>query len=372
MRTSRWDALMTALAAAQGVLLLAMPTAPAIALGLWWNSNTISHNFIHRPFFRRRSANALFAAYESVLLGIPQTLWRDRHLAHHAGVHRRTRISTELAVQAALVLSLWLAIASRAPAFFLSVYVPGYVAGLMLCAMHGYYEHARGGTSTSHYGTWYNRLCFNDGYHAEHHARPNLHWTQLPARREPAAHVSAWPAPLRWMEGFSLQALERLVLRSRVLQWFVLRAHARALRPLVAALPPAARIVIVGGGLFPRTALILRELLPAARITIVDANRANLERARTLLGSASGAIDFIHAHYEVMPWAATSGRPYKEDDAAACDLLVIPLSFDGDRTAIYARPPAPAVVVHDWIWRKRGASRLVSIALLKRINLVRA
>ena len=21
-------------------------------IGLWWNSNTISHNFIHRPFFR--------------------------------------------------------------------------------------------------------------------------------------------------------------------------------------------------------------------------------------------------------------------------------------------------------------------------------
>ena len=361
MRTSRWDALMTALAAAQGVLLLAMPTAPAIALGVWWNSNTISHTFIHRPFFRRRSANALFAAYESVLLGIPQTLWRDRHLAHHTGVHRQTRISTELAVQAALVLSLWLAIASRAPAFFLSVYVPGYVAGLMLCAVHGYYEHARGGTSTSHYGKWYNRLCFNDGYHAEHHARPNVPWTQLPAHREPAAHVSAWPAPLRWMEGFSLQALERLVLRSRVLQWFVLRAHARALRPLVAALPPVARVVIVGGGLFPRTALILRELLPAARITIVDADRANLDRACTLLGSASSEIDFIHAHYEE-----------GEGNAAVCDLLVIPLSFDGDRTAIYARPPAPAVVVHDWIWRKRGASRLVSIALLKRINVVRA
>jgi hypothetical protein len=349
---------MTALAAAQGVLLLTMPTAPAIALGVWWNSNTISHNFIHRPFFRRRSANALFAAYESVLLGIPQTLWRDRHLAHHAGVHRRTRISTELAVQTTLVLSLWLAIASRAPTFFLSVYVPGYVAGLMLCAMHGYYEHARGGTS--HYGKWYNRLCFNDGYHAEHHARPNVHWTQLPSHRAPAAHVSAWPAPLRWIEGFSLEALERLVLRSRVLQWFVLRVHARALRPLVAALPPVARVVIVGGGLFPRTTLILRELLPAARITIVDADRANLDRARRLLGSASSDIDFIHAHYEE-----------GEGDAAACDLLVIPLSFDGNRAAIYARPPAPAVVVHDWIWRKRGVSRLVSIALLKRINLVR-
>ena len=355
---ARWDALMAALAAVQGVLLLAIPTVPTIALGVWWNSNTVSHNFIHRPFFRRRAANVLFAAYQSVLLGIPQTLWRDRHLAHHAGVHRRARVSTELALQAGLVLSLWLAIAARAPMFFLTVYVPGYVAGLILCAVHGHYEHARGGTS--HYGRVYNLLCFNDGYHAEHHAHPTVHWTGLPECDEAAAHVSAWPAPLRWMDGFTLQALERVVLRSRLLQRFVLRSHARAFRALLAALPPVERIAIVGGGLFPRTALILRELLPAARITIVDADRANLARARAIIIDRGDAdIQFVHARY-------TDG------DRVGCDLLVIPLSFDGNRAAIYARPPAPAVVVHDWIWRKRGASRIVSMALLKRMNLVRS
>jgi hypothetical protein len=348
-------ALMTALAAAQGVLLLAIPTAPTIALGVWWNSNTVSHNFIHRPFFRRRAGNALFGAYESVLLGIPQALWRERHLAHHAGVHRRPRVTTELAVQAALVLSLWLAMAARAPTFFLSVYVPGYIAGLILCAVHGYYEHARGGTS--HYGALYNLLCFNDGYHAEHHAHPGVHWTRLPQYHEPAAQVSAWPAPLRWMEALSLEALERLVLRSRILQRFVLHTHTRAFRSLIAALPPIERVEIVGGGLFPRTALILRELVPGARISIVDADRANLDQACRLLGHAD--IDLIHARYT-------------EGDAAPCDLLVIPLSFDGDRAAIYARPPAPAVIVHDWIWRRRGATRVVSLALLKRMNLVRS
>ena len=50
------------------------------------------------------------------------------------------------------------------------------------------------------------------------------------------------------------------------------------------------------------------------------------------------------------------------------DLVVIPLAFDGDRAALYTHPPAPAVIVHDWIWRKRGDSRIVSVALLKRIN----
>ena len=357
LRTSAWDVLMVALAAAQAVILVTTPTVPVIALGLWWNSNTISHNFIHRPFFRRRSVNFLFAAYLSVLLGIPQSLWRDRHLAHHAGIHRRVRLSRELAVEAALVLSLWAAIAARAPVFFVSVYLPGYIAGLCLCALHGHYEHARG--TTSHYGKLYNLLFFNDGYHVEYHANPGLHWTRLPEYRDSTARVSTWPASLRWMEAFGLEALERLVVRSRVLQWYLLRTHARAFRKLCSALPHLERVAIVGGGLFPRTALILAELLPAVRITIIDANRANLDRARALLGTRldTGNIDWVNARYTA-------------PDCGAYDLIVIPLSYDGDRAAIYAQPPAQAVAVHDWIWRKRGLSRIVSVLLLKRLNLV--
>src|SRR5438105_5044813 len=98
----RWDAFMIALAAAHAVVLFTAPSIPVIALGVWWNSNTISHNFIHRRFFRRRSANFLFATYLTVLLGIPLSLWRDRHLAHHAGVQRRLRLSTRLVFEVAL------------------------------------------------------------------------------------------------------------------------------------------------------------------------------------------------------------------------------------------------------------------------------
>src|SRR5580693_3219077 len=105
--TDRWDVVMVALAAAHGVLLLEAPTGPAIAIGLWWSSNTISHNFIHRPFFQQRAPNRLFAAYLSLLLGFPHSLWRDRHLAHHGGVPARLHVSGELAVQAVLVLLLW-------------------------------------------------------------------------------------------------------------------------------------------------------------------------------------------------------------------------------------------------------------------------
>jgi hypothetical protein len=111
----------------------------------------------------------------------------------------------------------------------------------------------------------------------------------------------------------------------------------------------------VGGGLFPRTALILRELLPATHLTIVDSNASNLETARTFLGET---IEYRNERY-------TDGG------SLDCDLMVIPLCLDGDREAIYRDPPSGAVLVHDWIWRRRGRGTIISAVLLKRLNLVR-
>jgi len=327
-----------------------------IAVAVWWNAQTIAHHFIHRPFFRRAGANQLFAAAMSVALGFPQSLWRDRHLAHHAGGRVRVALSPEICVQAALIVLAWTAIAVCAPIFFAATYLPGYLGGLALCAVHGHYEHANG--VTSHYGRIYNALLLNDGYHVEHHAYPGVPWRRLPDYRARGARESRWPAPLRWLERIGLEGLERIVLRSAALQRFVVAAHARAFRRLAAALPPGTvRIAIVGGGLFPRSYLALSRLVPDARFTIIDADARNLARARPFV--AARGVDLVHEHFT----AATRD---------GYDALVIPLSFDGDRQAIYARPPAPVVFVHDWIWRSRGESRIVSVALLKRINLVRA
>ena len=351
-RATCGDALFVALAGIHGVVLAAWPSVPLIALGLWWGANTVSHNFIHRPFFRGRLGNALFSAYLSVLLGFPQSVWRERHLAHHAGSRWRPRLRPQNAVEACLVLTSWVALASVAPRFFLTVFVPGYLLGLGLCTLQGFYEHEPG--VTSHYGRLYNLLCFNDGYHAEHHARPGVPWNRLPARMEPGARTSRWPALLRWLDGVTLDALERRVLRSAQLQRFVLRAHRRAFQALLPAMPASPRVTIIGGGLFPRTSMILSQLRPDARIRIVDASAGNLETARPLCGSR---VELVH-------------RRYSPRMPLDCDLLVVPLAFDGDREEIYRNPPASAVVVHDWVWRRRGRSRLVSLLLLKRLNLI--
>jgi hypothetical protein len=354
-RETTGDVILIVLAAVHGLLLVTWPAAALITVGVWWTSNTIAHNFIHRPFFRRRSANQAFALYLTVLLGIPQALWRERHLAHHAGREPRLRWSLDLAIQVTAVLVLWSVLAARIPAFFIGTYLPAYAAGLILCALHGYYEHEQG--TTSHYGRLYNLLFFNDGYHAEHHARPGVHWSDLPAYRDATARRSRWPAPLRWIETLGLEGLERVVLGSLLLQRFVLETHARAFAPLLTAIGPDIQSVgIVGGGLFPRTALVIRRLCPGARVTIIDASLPNLDRARTRLDAQD--VDFVHARYV----------PGRMD---GFDLLVIPLSYFGDRAEVYERPPASAVIVHDWIWRKRGVSRVVALLLLKRVNLVR-
>src|SRR5262245_51259688 len=197
-RYSASDSLFVALSLGHAALLLAAPSIALIAILLWWNANTISHNFIHRPFFRQRLLNRVYSRYLTLLLGVPQSLWRDRHLAHHAGLTNRLRPRRDVLIDTALVAGLWIAIAVVSPGFFVTVYLPGVAIGLTVCQLQGFFEHA-GGT-TSHYGRVYNFLFFNDGYHVEHHTRPGMHWTQLRRYAQADARRSRWPPVLRWID----------------------------------------------------------------------------------------------------------------------------------------------------------------------------
>src|SRR5437879_8817662 len=164
---------------------------------------------------------------------------------------------------------------------------------------------------------------FNDGYHVEHHSWPTEHWTRLPGHIVRGASTSHWPPVLRWIDAVNLEMLERLALRSSVIQKFLLTTHERAVRKLLPKLPRVRTVQIVGGGMFPRTAILLRRLLPEAGITIMD---ANLESLQTAKGFIAGDIKLVHESFSAV-------------HAANADLVVIPLSFVGDRHAVYRNPP---------------------------------
>jgi fatty acid desaturase len=68
-------------------------------------------------------------------------------------------------------------------------YLAAFYVALVLVNMQNYYEHygaapdSRYADSVSYYGRIYNLLTFNDGYHQEHHLRPQAHWSAMPTVR---------------------------------------------------------------------------------------------------------------------------------------------------------------------------------------------
>ena len=141
-----------------------------------------------------------------------------------------------------------------------------------------------------------------------------------------------------------------------MLQKCVLRAHRRAFDQLLKSVPDPRQIAVVGGALFPRTALLLKEVVPGTTITVIDSNEKHIEIAHTFL---NGSVRYEHRTFE-------STRPADE-----YDVVVIPLSYVGDRERLYRTPPARALLVQDWVWRRRGnATSTISWLLLKRLNLV--
>jgi hypothetical protein len=158
----------------------------------------------------------------------------------------------------------------------------------------------------------------------------------------------------------ALGRLERLAFVCPLLQRALVRVHARAIvRLLPRPVPAGLRIAVIGGGLFPRSALALARVCPHACVTIVDADAGNLELARRWLADRGlHGREFVCATWD--PRAAQSH-----------DLVIVPLALVGDRAAVYSAA-GPARLIHDWLWRRRGRGVVVSWLLLKRINLVAA
>lgn len=349
--------------------------AMSFGIGICWCSNTVSHNHLHNPLFRSRRLNRAFDLWLTLLIGVPQTIWKARHLWHHAGepVGKARVKKPGVASELALIALGWLAFLALAPRAFLLAYVPGYILGMALCRLQGDMEHARREkpeAGVSHYGRLYNFFWFNDGYHAEHHRFPAEHWTRLPDRQGAIALApSEYPPHLRWLESLSLVrikgsllgALERLALGSRFLQGFMLRTHARAIAPLLASLPePPVSVAIVGGGLFPRTLLVLAELLPEARFVVVDHSVESVSRAIEHLKLRGFELRRVRFRIEA----------FDPREHSAHDLVVAPLAYEGAAEELCEAARRTAFLRHEWLWRRgSGISRVVSPFLLKRVTL---
>ena len=97
--------------------------------------------------------------------------------------------------------------------------VPFYYFGHCLSYLNGYYLHFGGkpdvplAWGVSSYEKIYNRLWFNNGYHAEHHYRPRVHWTEMKPlhaqladqQRVAGTRVIRLPHALAFLESASAQ-----------------------------------------------------------------------------------------------------------------------------------------------------------------------
>jgi fatty acid desaturase len=221
---------------------LLAPAWLAIAFCYWWNLQCISHNFIHNPFFTSRWLNRVYSVLESLAIGVPQILYHHYHMNHHWGdsdarapdgttrdwssIYRysmddrpepfvrycflsffRVEIRPVLAVvfrhgpgqviqMAAECLALgafWGFMLWWNWQYFVFYYLTSYYFGWVLSYAEGYLEHYRCqpgnplANSVSSYHRLYNLLCFNNGFHQEHHWEPKKHWTQMPALHEELA-----------------------------------------------------------------------------------------------------------------------------------------------------------------------------------------
>jgi fatty acid desaturase len=198
------------------------------------NINGIGHNFIHNPFFRSPLLNRLFGVTQSVACCFSQTYYDAVHMQHHNGNSDRQNeggetidwlsiyrhghdgeaenpwsyvflsffrdnpaaiqgelrkrgngdlfwSNLELAAFAATVLSM-LVINWRYVVFYL---LPFFYLGHCFSYLNGYYRHYGANPDkpvawgVSSYGKIYNWIFFYNGYHAEHHFRPKVHWTTM-------------------------------------------------------------------------------------------------------------------------------------------------------------------------------------------------
>lgn len=258
-RYSAWDAIPAALVFIHIGLLLAfclawhqlswplrLAGAAAYGAAIGWSLDSVSHNFIHNPFFAWEPLNRLTSLVLTLELGTPQTMYKYVHMRHHAGnsdrigvdghtidpislfqygadgkvepplsyvfkqfwrddgpftVARAIRAKRPKEARQALQ-EFWAIVGVYGVLLILNwqfvlVLAPFYYLGHCLSFLIAWYEHAGAepdepiATGVSTYEPVYNWAFLNNGFHGEHHYRPKVHWTKMQALRDETREAQA-------------------------------------------------------------------------------------------------------------------------------------------------------------------------------------
>lgn len=210
-----------------------IPLGLVYSVSISWNINGISHNFLHNPYFRPAFLNRCFSFLESLTMGFSQVFYENIHKRHHIGnadlpdekgntidplsiykhgqegkpeniwayvflsymrddpretfndIYRLSPREAYWGVAEIAAFVLFFAAGFVLNWKFMCYFLPFYYFGHCLSYLNGYYLHLGGNPDlpiawgVSSYHKLYNWLWFNNGYHAEHHYRPRLHWTKM-------------------------------------------------------------------------------------------------------------------------------------------------------------------------------------------------
>lgn len=235
MKYSRLDWYLVCLSVAQ-VLLLILPfliplpvlvTVFLVMVNIYlggMNYQCVAHNFIHNPFFKSKQLNGFFSVLNSIAIGLPQSSYRLHHLNHHRfnnqpendesstwkygkngkeesiftysfigllrtdviTLIRQAGTKSNLVYGELIVLMLFISVLALLNSKLVILYlIPSLVGGQIFALWENYCEHHRADPydrlrdSVSCYAPFYNWIWFNNGYHQEHHLRPQVHWTMI-------------------------------------------------------------------------------------------------------------------------------------------------------------------------------------------------
>ena len=208
-------------------------------LAIGWSADSVSHNFIHNPFFAWEPLNRLTSLALTLAQGTPQTMYAYVHMRHHAGnsdrigedgqtvdpislyqygadgkveptwsyvfkqfwrddgpftVARKIRAKRPRQARQALF-EFWAIVVVYGGLLLLNwrfvlLMAPFYYLGHCFSFLIAWYEHAGAdpdqpiATGVSTYEPAYNWVFLNNGFHAEHHYRPKVHWTKMRELRD--------------------------------------------------------------------------------------------------------------------------------------------------------------------------------------------